>query len=347
MTSSQSPIPAAVLARWPAFANATVRPFGTGLINKTFLAEGARRAIFQRLHPVFAGSVNEDIDTVTRHLERKGLVTTRIVPAADGALFVDDPVDGRPWRALTFVDGTSVDRIDSPARAFAGAALVATFHRAVADLSHHYKHVRVGVHDTRKHLANLARALDEHPAHRLFIEVEPIASGILAAGRTLPDFTTLPARHSHGDLKISNVLFDTTGAGICLIDLDTLGLMPWPHEMGDALRSWTNPLGEDVESASVDLDIFRATIQGYASTGRGFVTPAERDALVDGLFTICLELSARFLADALQERYFGWNEAKFKTRGAHNLLRARGQWSLAQSVRSKRAELEAIVRAEL
>jgi Ser/Thr protein kinase RdoA (MazF antagonist) len=350
-----SPIPASVLARWPTFANAHVRAFGTGLINKTFLAEArpapgqprGERAIFQRLHPVFAGSVNEDIDAVTRHLEHKGLVTTRVIPAGDGALFVDDPVDARPWRALTFVNGTSVDRIDSTARASAGGALVAQFHRAVSDLSHAYKHVRAGVHDTHKHLANLARALDEHPAHRLFAVVEPIALDILRAGKELPDFAALPSRNCHGDLKISNVLFDDDGRGICLVDLDTLGLMPWPHEMGDALRSWTNPLGEDVENASVDVDIFRAAVQGYASAASGFVTEAERDMLVDGFFTICLELSSRFLADALQENYFGWNESKFKTRGEHNLLRARGQWSLAQSVRAKRAELEAIVRAEL
>lgn len=343
-----SPIPESVLARWPSFAHASVRPFGTGLINKTFLVEaGDARAVFQRLHPVFAGSVNEDIDVVTRHLESKGLVTPRVIPAGDGALFVDDPLDARPWRALTLVNGTSVDRIDSPARAAAGGALVAQFHRAVSDLTYAYQHVRVGVHDTNKHLANLARALDDHPAHRLFDVVEPVALEILRAGKALPDFSKLPPRHSHGDLKISNVLFDAGGRGICLVDLDTLGLMPWPHEMGDALRSWTNPHGEDVEHAEVDVDVFRAAVTGYASQARGLITPAERDALVDGLFTICLELSSRFLADALQERYFGWHESKFKTRGEHNLLRARGQWSLARSVRANKSELEAIVRAEL
>ena len=51
-------IPASVLARWSRFAQATVRPFGTGLINKTFLVECAGvSAVFQRLHPVFAASV--------------------------------------------------------------------------------------------------------------------------------------------------------------------------------------------------------------------------------------------------------------------------------------------------
>ena len=342
-------IPDLVLGRWSRFKNAQVHAFGTGLINKTLLvrANDGERAVFQHLHPVFAGSVNEDIDAVTRHLQHKGLTTTRILPTDDGALFVDDPTTKRPWRALTFVPGHSVDRIDSPARAFAGGALVATFHRAVADLSHQYRHVRPGVHDTRKHLAYLAQALDEHPAHRLFLEVAPLAAQMFAAAQTLPDLTTLPARHSHGDLKISNVLFNTQDEGVCLVDLDTLGLMAWPLEMGDALRSWCNPRGEDVEQAAIDLDIFDAAIKGYASAGAGLVSIAERDALVDGLFTICLELSTRFLADALHENYFGWNDSQHPSRGDHNLLRARGQWALAQSVVAKRTQLQAMVRAAL
>lgn len=349
MSSDAAVIPASVLARWSRFANARPRPFGTGLINKTFLVENAgERAVFQRLHPVFAGVVNEDIAAVTRHLKHKGLVTPVVLPADDGALFVDEDVQvkepaGRPWRALSFVDGTSVDRVDGPARAFAGASLVARFHRAVADLDYDYKHVRPGVHDTRKHMATLTRALDEHRAHRLYPDVEPIGRALLTAAAGLPALHTLPVRHCHGDLKISNLLFDHEGRGLCLVDLDTLSRMAWPHEMGDALRSWCNPAGEDVASAAIDRNIFRAAVEGYASEGRGLVSAAERELLVDGLFGICVELSMRFLADALNESYFGWDATRFASRGEHNLLRARGQWELARSVEKCRGELQELV----
>jgi Ser/Thr protein kinase RdoA (MazF antagonist) len=332
-----------VLGRWSAFAGGSARPFGTGLINKTFLVEkNGARAIFQKLHPVFAGSVNDDIDAVTRHLEKKGLVTTRVIPADDGALFVAD-AEGRPWRALTFVDGDSVDRVDTPARAFAGGALVAQFHRAVADLAWDYHHVRAGVHDTKKHLAVLAKAVDEHRGHRLYADVAPLARAILDS--RLPDLSSLPLRHTHGDLKISNVLFDASGKGVCLVDLDTVGKMTWPFEMGDALRSWTNPAGEDVADAGVDVAIFQAAVDGYASEARGLVTRDEWAALVDGVHTICTELSARFLADALNESYFGFDDKRYASRGEHNLLRARGQWALARSVDGNRAKLSAIAAA--
>ena len=69
------------------------------------------------------------------------------------------------------------------------------------------------------------------------------------------------------------------------------------------------------------------------------LTAAERRALPAGLETIALELSARFCADALRESYFGWDSARFGSRGEHNLVRARSQLSLAASVRRQRGAL--------
>ncbi len=342
-------VPASVLARWSRFAAAAARPFGTGLINRTYLVEaGGELAVFQRLHPVFAASVNEDIDAVTRHLAAKGLPTPRLLAADDGALSIDDPDSGRPWRALSHVDGESVDRIDTPPiagadRAHAAAALVARFHAALEDLDWQYRHVRVGVHDTDQHLYALDDALERHGAHRLWSEASTLGAQILEAGAALPSLAALPKRHGHGDLKISNVLFSRgTSRALCLVDLDTLGRMIWPFEMGDALRSWCNPRGEDVDDADVDVAVFTAAVEGYAAGG---ARPSEPEAatLVDGLFTICVELSARFCADALNESYFGWDQQRFPGRGEHNLLRARGQWGLARSVARRRQELDAAV----
>ena len=58
--------------------------------------------------------------------------------------------------------------------------------------------------------------------------------------------------------------------------------------------------------------------------------------------TPILLLTARFAADALRERYFGWNRERFPAAGEHNLLRAQGQWALhkaALATRAARAEL--------
>jgi hypothetical protein len=121
--------------------------------------------------------------------------------------------------------------------------------------------------------------------------------------------------------------------------------MPLALELGDAMRSWCNPAGEDAPSTEVNRAVFQALVEGYASVAREQVTAEERDALVAGFAQISLELTARFLADALNERYFGWNPARFGTRGEHNLVRARGQWALHRAVVRARAALEADVRA--
>jgi Ser/Thr protein kinase RdoA (MazF antagonist) len=156
----------------------------------------------------------------------------------------------------------------------------------------------------------------------------------------------LPARLVHGDLKISNLLFDDTHTrALALVDLDTLANLNIPVELGDAFRSWCNPAGEDAAGVSFRADLFAAGIEGYAAAARALLVPEEREALVLAIETIALELSCRFCSDALEESYFGWNPAKFASRSAHNRARAESQLALARSVNQQRAPLEATVRA--
>jgi Ser/Thr protein kinase RdoA (MazF antagonist) len=334
-------IPDDVRARWSAFAGREIRPLDGGLINATFVV-GDNAAILQRLHPVFAPEVNEDIDAVTAHLSARGLTTPRLIrPDSGDACVVHG---GETWRALTFVDGgRTFHKVPSPEVARAAGALVGRFHEALADLDYAYRFTRAGVHDTPAHLEVLRSATGEHAAHRLIGDVRPLADEILEAAAALPDLRQLPQRNCHGDLKISNLLFKDQDEpeGLCLVDLDTLGLMSVPFELGDALRSWCNPHGEDAEGA-LDLAIFEAAVAGYAETAPP-LTQGERAHLVDGLATISLELSARFLADALNEAYFGWDEARFATRGDHNLARAKSQLALFRSVQAQADEASALV----
>ncbi|MEM6292920.1 MAG: hypothetical protein AAGA54_16715, partial [Myxococcota bacterium] len=123
----------------------------------------------------------------------------------------------------------------------------------------------------------------------------------------------------------------------------TVAPMALHLELGDAWRSWCNPKGEDETSARFDVAVFEASVRGYASVGS--VTAEERDALAFGVELISVELAARFLADALAESYFGWNAQRYASRGEHNLVRARGQWSLHQAAREGRSERAALLRA--
>lgn len=319
-------------------------PFGTGLINLTLRGRlGALEVVVQRLHPVFAGTVHHDIEAVTAHLAARSFTTPRLVPTADGRLWVDDD-EGRPWRVLSYVaGGVAFDAVTTPALAHEAGKLVGGFHAALLDLEHDYVHVRPGVHDTAAHLAKLEAALLTHHAHRLRPEVERASEALLGGRAELCDASALPLRHAHGDLKISNLLFDARGRGLCLVDLDTLGRMPLAFELGDALRSWCNRAREDAD-ASFDPDILAAAVDGYASAAPA-LDPSEVGSLVLGTRTIALELAARFLTDALEERYFGWDASRYPGRGEHQLARARGQLALAHALDARRSALEERVRA--
>jgi Ser/Thr protein kinase RdoA (MazF antagonist) len=328
------------------FELSSVERITAGLINETFcVRRGDRRFALQRLHPVFDASVNRDIDAITAHVAKRGLLTPRLLPTRDGALWVNAP--GGVWRALTWVDGVVHGRVTSPALARSAAALAARFHHATSDLAHEFSFARAGVHDTAAHLAALSTTVRDGRGAPLYDEVRPVAEQILDEAAGLERLPSEPRRIVHGDLKITNVLFDdATDVAIALIDLDTLAWGTLAVELGDALRSWCNPRGEDEPESEIDAATFEAAVSGYAEGARevgALVTPAERAALVTATRTISLELAARFCRDALEDRYFGWDPGRFGSRALHNLTRARSQLSLARSVEGRRDALEALV----
>jgi hypothetical protein len=198
------------------------------------------------------------------------------------------------------------------------------------------------VHDTERHLERLQEALDEHPGHQLIDQIAPVALLILdiASGLKLPE--GLPDRIVHGDPKISNVVFGFHGEAICLVDLDTLARMSIPVELGDALRSWCSPHGEEAEGP-LDMSYFFGALKGYAQTVGNLPTPPEREAIPTAVAVIAYELAARFCTDALEESYFSWDPDRFRSAAEHNLIRARSQLALARSVCDRLSEMESLI----
>jgi Ser/Thr protein kinase RdoA (MazF antagonist) len=319
-----------------------------GLINATWRVDlpDARRFALQRVNPVFPAAVNGDIHRVTAQLQANGLTTPLLVATPAGEYWLES--DNGTWRLMTWVDGVSRDSLATADQASAAGALLGRFHRALDDMPHQFANPRLGVHDTARHLRQLREALAEHSDHADFARVEILAKEILALAARLPEVPATPDRVVHGDPKINNMLFDAvSGDGIALVDLDTVGCMPLPLELGDALRSWCNPAGENDRSGVFSPELFAAALQGYADSAGDWITDQERAAVLPATLTIILELAARFCADALNENYFGWDAQRFASRGEHNQLRAAGQLTLALSCERQYAALEQLARAAL
>ena len=350
-------LPPEVMAAWDLGDAAAERELG-GLINRTFLVRdgagaGEVRAVIQRLHPIFGAEVNLDIEAITDHLAACGMETPRLLRTRSGAAWVEH--DGGVWRALSYVPGLTLHAVPGPGHAEVAGELVGRFHRALADLGHVFRFQRAGVHDTAGHLRALAHALRaagpaaaEPPdgGAALLAEATELARRILDAGARLAPLGEPPRRIVHGDLKISNVRFadGTPLRARCLIDLDTLGRQPIAHELGDALRSWCNPEGEDTTATRFDEAACDAALRGYAAGAAGLLSPAEIDSILPGVETIAIELAARFCVDVFEDRYFGWDPERFASRRHHNLVRAQGQLALALAIAAARPSVRDMVR---
>ena len=327
-------------------SDCAVSRIDTGLVNHSWkvITNTQQRFVLQRLNPVFDASVNDTLLRATAQLDAAGLLTPQLVGTEQDEPYLLQGDDC--WRLLTYIEGTAFERFGTAAQAESAGRVLGAFHRALAGFE--AGTARLNVHDTPRHIAHLAATLDSQNAHADFDAIAPVASAILERAAALPLCADTPPRTVHGDPKASNVMFSADGGeALCMIDLDTIGPMALPLELGDALRSWCNPAGEDEAEGRFDLALLAAALRGYGAAGPPDTTADEQAAIVAATERIQLELAARFCADALEEAYFAWDPRRFPSRSAHNLVRAQGQLSAAAALAAQRGEAEAAVQAAL
>ena len=319
--------------------DAALTPISMGNINDTYAVRAPfGQYVLQRLNPIFKPEIHYDIAKVTTHLAKAGLTTPRLIPTRDDQWWATLP-DGGVWRLQTFIPGIVHSQAPQAHWCHAAGVLLARFHAALADYTDPFAAPRLGVHDTPRHLRLLREALAAHPTHQAFAQVERLANVILQRAERLADMQQLPERVVHGDAKLNNIIFAEDATARALIDLDTLNRMPITLELGDALRSWCNPRGENHGEIHFSVDYFGAALRGYKSAQPNFLSPQEVAMLPDAVETISLELAARFARDALEESYFGWDRINYSAAWQHNLHRAESQLALANSYAAQRSEI--------
>ncbi len=104
-------------------------------------------------------------------------------------------------------------------------------------------------------------------------------------------------------------------------DLDTVMPGMSVYDFGDAVRFICNTASEDepdIRRVYFDTSKFRAFCRGYLGAVKGSLTDIELKNLVQGAFSITIELASRFLDDYLTgDTYFKVNYPW------HNLIRTR------------------------
>jgi len=325
--------------------------FGSGHINDTYCVAfnqgGTRiRYVFQRInHNIFRQPVAlmENIQRVTTHLVGKvagepdaSRRVLTLIPARSGDSFFRDEMDSI-WRAYLFIENArSYDAVETPAQAMAAAKAFGRFQKLLADFpAPRLNDTIPDFHHTPKRFAALEKAIEADAANRAKLarlEIEfalrhkAICDVLLNA--------KLPERVTHNDTKFNNVLLDnSTGEGICVIDLDTVMPGLALYDFGDMVRTTTSPVQEDerdLSKVTMQFPMFEALARGYISAAGEFLTPAEKTFLPFSGKLITFEIGIRFLTDYLS------GDTYFKVhRDGHNLDRCRTQFKLVESIKQQ------------
>jgi hypothetical protein len=327
---------------------ATLVPYGNGHINDTLLVTcqtGGAPAhyILQNINrSVFPSPavVMQNIERVTAHLAVQlarepdhGQRALSLIPARDGSNWYVD-AQGETWRAYPFVeDAHGLETATSTGQAFQAAQAFGRFQHLLSNLPPPRLHETIpGFHHTPSRFAALERAVAADARNRaqsaraeidFALARKPIASVLIEAN--------LPERTTHNDTKFNNVLLDdVTGAGVCVVDLDTVMPGLALYDFGDMVRTTTSPAAEDEQElgkVAMQFPMFEALVRGYLSAAAEFLTEAEKNFLAFSGKLITFETGIRFLTDYLNgDTYFKIH------REGHNLDRCRTQFKLVESI---------------
>ncbi|MEP7162954.1 MAG: phosphotransferase [Candidatus Moraniibacteriota bacterium] len=129
----------------------------------------------------------------------------------------------------------------------------------------------------------------------------------------------------HGDPRVENILFSSTGNPFTFIDYDTLMLGSTYIDMGDCLRSLMS-----VEDIAIPVCRFQEFVSGY-SLGNPMVKIQDAQVL-SALKYVTLELTLRFFIDSIEQNYFSWNPKLYRTAAEQNEDRAWQYWNLFKKI---------------
>lgn len=332
-----------------------IKSIGSGLINRTYrvATDGGDDYILQRInHHVFENVelLQHNIESVTNHIraklcargerdvERKVL---RFLRATDGKTYYFD--GEHYWRMCVYIkDSHTQDEVTADSAYLVGLKF-GEFESMLADLPERLDETIPNFHNMEFRMRQLRDAASTDKAGRkaevdgLIRSIENDAEEMCQAERLYRE-GKLPKRICHCDTKVSNMLFDSAGDVLCIIDLDTVMPSFVFSDFGDFLRTAACTAAEDepdTDKVRFNMDIFRAFARGYLESASSFLTPIEIEMLPYAVMLFPYMQAVRFLTDYLNgDTYYQIRYDK------HNLIRALAQYKLYQETRKAVSEMK-------
>ncbi|MGZ5219207.1 MAG: phosphotransferase enzyme family protein [Chitinophagaceae bacterium] len=329
-----------------------VEAFGTGLINHTWkITASGKSFILQRVNSaVFKepAYIANNIHLIAFHLKKFHPDYKFIAPLESiGGEEMIHVRDQGFFRMFPFVpESHSKDVVETPGQAQEAASQFGRFTRLLRDIDVNQLRVTIPCfHDLSLRYQQFLQALEKGNKQRIGESDELIKTLIAHAGivteygniRSNPEFKL---RVTHHDTKISNVLFDAGGKGLCVIDLDTVMPGYFISDVGDMMRTYLSPVSEEekeFDKIEVRDDFYKAIVQGYYNEMKDELTGTEKKYFFyAGTFMIYMQ-ALRFLTDYLNDDIY--YEAKYPR---HNFVRAKNQIILLERLLEKKEQLENI-----
>lgn len=331
----------------------TMEAFGSGLINSTWKVTAEdRQYILQRVnHAVFEkpDSIACNIRLIAGYLKRHHPGYCFVAPLAssngDEMIYLQD--EGF-FRLFPFVAGShSKDTAETPVQAFEAAVQFGKFTKLLSGLDVSQLKITIPhFHDLELRYQQFLKALEQGNLQRIeqsesLIKTLMQHADIVAEYSNIKSNPAFKLRVTHHDTKISNVLFNAEGKGLCVIDLDTVMPGYFISDVGDMMRTYLSPVSEEESNFSkiiVRDDFYKAIVEGYYSEMKEELTQAEKSYFFyAGKFMIYMQ-ALRFLTDYLNnDAYYG---ARYE---GHNFVRAGNQIVLLEQLIKKQGDLETIL----
>ena len=338
-------------------AESKIEPLTSGLINRTWkVTDGGNHFILQQInHQIFKKPHNlaANIRMVDAYLKEHApqyLFVAPLLTTQREDLF-DDKGEGY-FRLFPFIEGShTINVVSTTEQAFEAAFHFGKFTRLLAGFDVTKLHMTIpDFHNLSLRYRQFENALKGGNPTRIkqskgLIDAIKNQSDIVTEFQKIQKNSNVRLRVTHHDTKISNVLFDKNGKGICVIDLDTIMPGYFISDVGDMFRTYLSPANEEVKDFNeIDVrdDFFRAIVQGYVSTMGTELTEEEKHLILySGKFMTYMQ-AMRFLTDYCNnDVYYG---ARYEEQ---NLVRAGNQLQLLKILTDKTETLQKIVSEEL
>ena len=314
----------------------TIKKVESGLINSTFVLNSSNnsyilQAINTNVFPNYEKGL-ENILTVGNWLKKKNYPYSFPLPINGQYLKVENEV----WRLMPYVKNSiSYNRVSSLYQVKSAASCLGEFYHHLSDFNTENLSITLpNFHHGNSIIKKFEEALLNGEKERLLTVkalINEIEKELPILNKWDEVCNSLPIRVVHYDTKINNFLFDkTTDEVLALIDLDTI--MPGfvLSDIGDMIRTYSNPVGEEskeIIKVVCNMEIINAIRKEF--TKKVALEKEEIENLYFGGLAITFMQSVRFLTDYLNgDSYY---KTSYKDQ---NLVRAKNQWALYKSMKN-------------